>query len=81
MYRIALDILPVQASSVPCERLFSSSKETCTAHCSQLSGQMLEALQFLKFIFCQEHLDFTSHWSCSANEEEFRVGAPDDVNV
>ena len=26
--RIALDILPCQASSVPCERLFSASKQT-----------------------------------------------------
>ncbi|KIO15652.1 hypothetical protein M407DRAFT_44887, partial [Tulasnella calospora MUT 4182] len=25
---VALDVLPIQASSVPCERMFSSAKET-----------------------------------------------------
>ena len=32
LFKVALNILPVQASAVPCERVFSSSKETCTLH-------------------------------------------------
>jgi hAT family C-terminal dimerisation region len=44
-----MDILPIQASSVPCERVFSSSKETTTARRNKLSPQLIEALQVLKF--------------------------------
>ena len=44
-----MDILPVQASSVPCERVFSSSKETITAKRNSLSPRLVEALQLLKY--------------------------------
>lgn len=44
-----MDILPIQASSVPCERVFSSSKETVTARRNSLSPKLMEALQLLKF--------------------------------
>ncbi len=44
-----MDILPIQASSVPCERVFSSSKETTTARRNKLSPKLVEALQVLKF--------------------------------
>ena len=44
-----MDILPIQASSVPCERVFSSSKETITARRNSLSPHLVEALQLLKF--------------------------------
>jgi hAT family C-terminal dimerisation region len=44
-----MDILPIQASSVPCERVFSSSKETITARRNALSPRLVEALQLLKY--------------------------------
>jgi hypothetical protein len=44
-----MDILPIQASSVPCERVFSSSKETVTARRNSLSPDIMEALQLLKY--------------------------------
>jgi hypothetical protein len=44
-----MDILPIQASSVPCERVFSSSKETVTARRSSLTPHLVEALQMLKY--------------------------------
>ncbi len=44
-----MDILPIQASSVPCERVFSSSKETITARRNSLSPCLIEALQVLKY--------------------------------
>jgi hypothetical protein len=44
-----MDILPIQASSVPCERVFSSSKETITAKRNSLSPRVVEALQIMKY--------------------------------
>ncbi|KAF5374133.1 hypothetical protein D9615_008888 [Tricholomella constricta] len=46
--RIALDILPSQASSVPCERVFSQSKLTATDRRSRLGPAIFEQLQILK---------------------------------
>jgi hypothetical protein len=37
LFRVAMDVLPAQASTVPSERVFSSSKETCTARRASLS--------------------------------------------
>ena len=64
LFKVALDVLPVQASSVPCERIFSSSKETCTLRRNLLSAALLEVLQVLKYLYKQERLDFMSHWMC-----------------
>ncbi len=44
-----MDILPIQAFSVPCKRVFSSSKETITARRNALSPHLVEALQLLKY--------------------------------
>ena len=63
-----MDILPIQASSVPCERVFSSSKETITARRNSLSPQLVEALQLLKFSTKQGRgMNFTQGWD---KEEE-----------
>jgi hypothetical protein len=71
MFSVALDILPVQASAVPCERAFSSSKETCVLRRSLLSTGMLEVIKVLKHLYKGERLDFTSHWI--ANEEDYSI--------
>ena len=71
MYKVALDILPAQASAVPCEHIFSSSKETCTARRNQLSPALLEVLQILKFLFKQEQLNFSEDWV--AKEEDYTI--------
>jgi hypothetical protein len=58
-----MDILPIQASLVPCERVFSSSKETITARRNSLSPQLVEALQLLKFSTKQGRgMNFTQGW-------------------
>lgn len=44
-----MDVIPIQASSVPCERVFSSGKETMTARRGRLLPKTMEALQVLKF--------------------------------
>ena len=54
-----MDVLPAQASAVPCERVFSSSKETCTLRRSRISPQLMEALQVLKFAHKRDRLNFT----------------------
>lgn len=57
-----MDVLPMQASAVPCERVFSLSKETNTMRWSRLSTALIETLQVLKFTFRQERLDFRDKW-------------------
>ncbi|KAF5343710.1 hypothetical protein D9758_016511 [Tetrapyrgos nigripes] len=49
IFRLALDILPIQASSVPCERVFSSSSDTDTKKRNRISPELNEALQMLKY--------------------------------
>ena len=49
IFRLAMDVIPIQASSVPCEQVFSSGKETMTPQRSRISAKLMEALQILKF--------------------------------
>jgi hypothetical protein len=51
---MAVDILPAQASSVSSERVFSSSKLTCTRECNRISAELVEALQVVKYSVRQE---------------------------
>jgi hypothetical protein len=53
-----MDVLPIQGSSIPCERVFSSGKETTTARWSHISPELMEALQLLEFSF---------RWGCFLN--------------
>ncbi|CAE6344915.1 unnamed protein product [Rhizoctonia solani] len=48
LYQIAMNVLPVQASSVSSERAFSSSKMTCTRERNSISAEHMEYLQVLK---------------------------------
>ena len=71
LFPVALDVLPVQASAVPCERIFSSSKETCALRRSLLSASTLEVLQFLKQLFKDEQFQFVSH--LIAKEDDYAI--------
>ena len=44
-----MDLMPVQATSVPSERIFSASKQTTTARSNCLGPKIMEAMQILKF--------------------------------
>ena len=44
-----MDYLPIQASLVPCEHIFSSSAKTDTKHHNCIDPILMEALQMLKF--------------------------------
>ncbi|KAG9076270.1 hypothetical protein FRC06_009600 [Ceratobasidium sp. 370] len=70
LYRVAMDVLPAQASSVSSERAFSSSKLTCTRERSVISSENLERLQILKHALqrrracagrAEQPLDFMEH--------------------
>jgi hypothetical protein len=55
-----MDILPIQGSAVPCERVFSSAKETMTARRNHINTELMEALQMLKYSFNRgRSLNFT----------------------
>jgi hypothetical protein len=65
---MAMDYLPIQASSVPCERVFSSSAETDTKRRNRISPLMMEALQILKFHLKKARLNFTAAWMTSEKQ-------------
>ena len=50
----------MQASAVPCERVFSSSAETDTKKRNRIKPELMEALQILKFALKKERLNFTA---------------------
>ncbi|KDR70907.1 hypothetical protein GALMADRAFT_75713, partial [Galerina marginata CBS 339.88] len=61
LFLAALDYLPIQGSAVPCERVFSSAKETMTDHRNRIAELLMEQLQMLKFSMKNgTHLDFTA---------------------
>ncbi|KAF9254485.1 hypothetical protein L218DRAFT_846326, partial [Marasmius fiardii PR-910] len=49
IFLLALDILPIQATSVSCEQVFLSAKHTKTETRNLLMLDLMEALQILKF--------------------------------
>jgi hypothetical protein len=49
IFAMAVDLLAIQGSAVPCERVFSSSAKTDTARRNNISPELMEALQMLKF--------------------------------
>ena len=62
---MAMDYLPIQATSVPSEHVFSSAKETDTAKRNRISPILMEALQMHKFSLKKERLNFMNGWSTS----------------
>ena len=54
IFRLAMDIIPIQASSVACERVFSSGKQTMTPQRGRIAAQLMEALQISKFSIRKE---------------------------
>jgi len=58
---LAMDVLAIQGSSVPCERVFSSGKETMSARRNRIKYDLMEALQMLKFSINHDNqLTFTA---------------------
>src|SRR6267154_1998571 len=68
LFAIAMDYLPVQASTVSCEQVFSSSAETDTKKWNRISETLMEALQMLKYGLKKERLNFTQHFTTSQHD-------------
>ncbi|KIL56845.1 hypothetical protein M378DRAFT_88744, partial [Amanita muscaria Koide BX008] len=66
--RLALNVLPVQASSVPCERLFSGSKQTASDRRARLGSDRFEELQLMKFAWRRNLTDIAA-WNSQQVEE------------
>lgn len=57
----ALDYIAIQGSAVPCERVFSSAKETMSDRRNRVSENLMEMLQMLKFSFkSSRSIDFSA---------------------
>jgi len=68
---LAVDVLAIQGSSVPCERVFSSGKETMSARRNRIKYDLMEALQMLKFSINRgNELNFTAGLG---RQDELRV--------
>lgn len=66
-----MDVLPIQGSSVPCERVFSCAKETMTNRRSRIQPELMEALQLLKYsVKHGRSISFTIGSSWQEEEEE-----------
>lgn len=57
-----MDFLAAQATSVPCERVFSGSAETDVKKRNRLCPLTQEALQMLKYTFKGDALNFMLGW-------------------
>src|SRR5271169_5581473 len=60
LFKVATTALAIPATSVPSERVFSSSGRTNTPNRNRLSPFMMEVLQILKFNHRNRVLDFSS---------------------
>jgi hypothetical protein len=66
-----MDLMPVQATSVPSECIFSASKRTTTARRNRLAPKIMEATQILKFeAKNKRETNFTKGFSLKEDLEE-----------
>lgn len=70
LFQWAMNFLPAQASSVPSERVFSSSAETDTCRRNRIAPDMMEKCQMLKFMLKKTRLDFTESIKCTEEDLE-----------
>ena len=76
---MALNYIPIQASSVPCEHIFSSASKTDTKRHNRINSDLFKVLQILKFGYKCERLDFLG--GLLVIEEEMLVEPPPASNI
>lgn len=72
--------MPVQASAVPCERVFSSSKETDVLRRSKTSPLTMEVLQVLKYLYRSERIPFTARFLATEADLDEEGVEPGQIN-
>ncbi|KIK25380.1 hypothetical protein PISMIDRAFT_9605 [Pisolithus microcarpus 441] len=78
IFAIAMDYLPIQASAIPCEQVFSSSAETDTKKWDRISPTPTEALQMLKYDYIKRHLTFTE--GTKLNQHDLLEDEPEELD-
>jgi hAT family C-terminal dimerisation region len=78
LFAMAMDYLPIQASSVPSEHMFSSSSETDTVRRNRIKPALMEAIQMLKFGLKKARLDFTKGWETDEALMNVQEPAPEE---
>ena len=68
--RMALDILPIPASSVSSERLFSRARQVSTDRRTQLGADVFEAIEALHFNWSRSLVDYARVNSARSEEVE-----------
>ena len=77
-----MDIVPIPGSSVPCERVFSSAKETTTARRNRITPELMEALQMMKYTAKHgRRLDFTAGDSWKEQELDLELLMEQEIGV
>ena len=66
-----MDVLAMQASAVPSERVFSSAADTDTADRNRLAPALMEAIQVLKFSSRQDRISFMEE--LLGKEEDYSI--------
>lgn len=74
-----MDFLPCQASSVACERLFSSGGEIATKRRAQLGAKRFEELQIMKFAWRDDNIDIAASNSAEVEEIDDSVRVYEDL--
>jgi hypothetical protein len=78
---LAADYLPIQASAVPCEQVFSSSAETDTRRRNRIHPVLMEMLQMLKFAYKEDRkaTNFLDGWTSVISELEGHLASAQQI--
>lgn len=84
-----MDYLPIQASSVPCERAFSSASETDTRRRNRIRPELMEMIQMLKNMYTRSDFDMmvdqmttgiAMHSNITVEDDDYLLRYPEDTD-
>jgi hypothetical protein len=71
-----MDVLPIQATSVPCERIFSAAGDIVTKDRTRLLPKHVEMLQVFKFFLKKKRISFVPDWKMDIQQDYLDTIAP-----